>query len=115
MRKIGIDIVKVSRFTDFINDKRKYARILSEKEIAYFESISSPNRRLEFLAGRFAAKEAIIKAVSGSGISFDYNELSVLNDENGAPYLESEKLKDFEIMISLSHSETDAVAVAVCI
>lgn len=112
MKNIGIDIVKLERFRSFLENERKYSRILSEKERRIFESFTSPQRRLEYLAGRFAAKEAIIKAVSATGIRFDYVELSVLNDEKGAPYLESEKLKSFEILLSIAHTEDDAIAIA---
>lgn len=113
MKNIGIDIVKLERFRDFLENKKKCARILSEKEIAVFENISSTTRRLEYLAGRFAAKEAIIKAVSCLGIGFSYADLSILNDEKGAPFLECEKLSDHDIIISISHTGSDAVAVAV--
>lgn len=113
MKNIGIDLVKLERFRNFLENERKYSRILSEKERRVFEGFSSPKRRLEYLAGRFAAKEAIIKAVSGSGISFDYTDLSVLNDEKGAPYLESKKLKSFEILLSISHTDDDVIAIAI--
>jgi holo-[acyl-carrier protein] synthase len=113
MRNIGIDIEKISRFQDYLEDKRKYSRFLSQKEIEVFESFSSPKRRIEYLAGRFAAKEAIIKAVNKAQKSFSYADLSILNDEKGAPYLESKVLSEYEILLSLSHTDDDTIAIAV--
>ncbi len=56
---IGCDIVNINR----IKDPYKIARrILSEQEYEQFSNYSS-NRQKEFLAGRFAAREAIIKAL----------------------------------------------------
>ena len=56
---IGCDIVNIDR----IKDPYKIARrILSEQEYEQFSNYSS-NRQKEFLAGRFAAREAIIKAL----------------------------------------------------
>ena len=112
MKNIGIDIVKLERFRDFLGDRKKYGRILSEKEIAVFERFVSEKRRLEYLAGRFAAKEAVIKATSGLGRSFSFSDLSVLNDEKGAPYLDAQVFNDLEILLTISHTDTDAVAIA---
>ncbi|MDD4388693.1 MAG: 4'-phosphopantetheinyl transferase superfamily protein, partial [Bacilli bacterium] len=60
MRNIGIDIVENKRFNAFIDNPRKYSRILSAKEKDLFVQITNKSRKLEYLAGRFAAKEAVI-------------------------------------------------------
>jgi len=66
---IGTDIVRIQRLTDPLIKK-----ILSESEFKIYLSFSSEKRKKEFAAGRFAAKEALIKA-SGSFIPFDQIEV----------------------------------------
>ncbi|HOO74216.1 MAG TPA: 4'-phosphopantetheinyl transferase superfamily protein, partial [Tepiditoga sp.] len=54
---IGCDIVKIDRINEEISKK-----ILSSEELKIYLKIDSEKRKKEYLAGRFAAKEAIIKA-----------------------------------------------------
>ena len=84
---IGTDIVETNRIKILFNKNKKFkTRIFSTKEINYCES------RLDKIASyskRFAAKEAFAKALGvgiGKGISF--NEISVDNNKNGAPFIE---------------------------
>jgi len=62
------------------------------------------------LAGLFAAKEAVIKAVSPSTIFFE--DIEVFHTSQGAPYV-LVKGKVISMLISISHSNSVAVAVAV--
>lgn len=101
---IGIDLVENHRFDAFIDDYRKLKRILSLQEIEVFQTFTNNSRKLEYLASRFAAKEALIKA----GLQFNYSEVSILNHENGAPYVVGPFQVD--VMISLSHTEAMSVA-----
>ena len=112
MKNIGIDIVKNNRFQEMLNDSRKYSRILSEKEIEVFLSFSNNQRKLEYIASRFACKEAIFKVLNKTKFHFDFNKVSILNDESNAPYVLFEEKVDFEILISISHSEDDSIAIA---
>ncbi|MGL5506687.1 MAG: holo-ACP synthase, partial [Paraclostridium sp.] len=58
---IGIDIVEIDRIQEAVNkNKRFLEKLFTEKEIKYFES---KNFRIETIAGNFAAKEAISKAI----------------------------------------------------
>ncbi|HEY4579205.1 MAG TPA: holo-ACP synthase, partial [Savagea sp.] len=80
-----------------------------EKERSYYESLPNKRRTLEFLAGRFAAKEAFAKA-TGRGIGkLSFQDIEILNKTNGAPEM---KVHDYEgnIFVSISHSEAYAVA-----
>lgn len=99
--RIGTDIVKISR----LKDKESLAKkILSKKE---FEIYLSRANKEEFLAGRFAAKEAFMKAV-GKGLSTaPLNEIEVRYDDNGAPFI---FFKDKEYACSLSHDGEYAIA-----
>lgn len=105
MNKVGIDIVEIDRIKElkesFIN------HVLSSEEIKVFNKLSD-KRKIEYVAGRFAAKEAIIKCLSTIEIP-QMNDISVLNDESGRPYV---IYKDYEIEISISHEIHYAVAMA---
>tara|TARA_B110000971_G_scaffold219557_1_gene260945 strand:+ start:454 stop:843 length:390 start_codon:yes stop_codon:yes gene_type:complete len=84
---IGTDIVETNRIKILFNKNKKFkTRIFSTKEINYCES------KLDKIASyskRFAAKEAFAKAL-GVGISkgISFNEISVDNNKNGAPFIE---------------------------
>lgn len=96
---IGVDITKNERFQKLI-DEHKEARILSSKELKVYQEITSSHRKLEFLASRFASKEALFKA---SNIKFAMNNVSILNDEKGKPYVESPIFEN--VQISISHEK----------
>ena len=84
---IGTDIVDISRFKKLFNKNKKFKnRIFSEKEIKYCESRIN---KIASYSKRFAAKEAFSKAL-GLGISkgISFNEISVDNNKNGAPFIE---------------------------
>ncbi len=109
---IGIDIVEVSRISE-----RLAERILSEEEYFIWEK----NRKDEFLAGRFALKEAFFKAV-GTGIrDVRLNSISFLPDELGAIHMVENGVVDvlkkdhgFErIHVTLSHDGGVAVGLVV--
>ena len=84
---IGTDIVDISRIKKlFIKNKKLKSKIFSKKEIKYCESRLN---KIESYSKRFAAKEAFAKAL-GVGISkgISFNEISVINNKNGAPFIE---------------------------
>ena len=102
---IGIDIVDIERIEKMIKryGNRFLKRIFTEREIDY--AIKNKNSA-EHFAGRFAAKEAVIKA---SREALPMKEIEILNKENGEPFVE--KMKN--ILISISHEKKYAVAVAI--
>ncbi|HNZ50447.1 MAG TPA: 4'-phosphopantetheinyl transferase superfamily protein [Bacilli bacterium] len=112
MMNIGVDIVEIKRFSDIILNKNKYQKILSVQEIAIFEALASTRRQKEFIAGRFAAKEAIFKALNKFGITVTFPNVSIINGEaGGLSVLFSEPLP-YQVLVSISHSEENAVAMA---
>ena len=102
---IGCDIVAIKRIKKQKEDF--YKRILTPREqVIYLEFNEA--RKLEFLAGRFAAKEAIYKACNDTGV---LSNIEVLNDDSGKPYC---NIEGFKIHISISHEKEYAAAYAVC-
>lgn len=101
---IGIDILENER----INKKnKKYIidNLLSPKEQTALKSKRNSN---DFLCGRWAAKEAIYKALNPKSIN--YQEITILNDETGKPIVH---FQDYVIKLSISHEKNYTCAVAI--
>jgi holo-[acyl-carrier protein] synthase len=110
MRKIiGIDIAKINRFKN--KDRLFIERILSKKECEVFDSFNSKKRQIEYLASRFSVKEAYKKAYQVFEHSLNFNEISVLNTESGAPFIESPYRKEDSILVSISHEKKYVITV----
>ncbi len=109
MARIGVDIVFNSRFAEFVDDYKKLSRILSVEELEYYSTIKNEKRKLEYIASRFAAKEALFKA----GITENFNSISILNDETGKPVVICNSLKPIDI--SISHETEYSIAFVIII
>lgn len=107
---IGIDIVEIGRIQQLMEQNQKFIdRILTEEEKLIFSQLSN-GRKAEFLAGRFAAKEAYAKAFgTGIGGSLSFQDIKILNDEHGKPIVIS-KTDEHRVHVSISHSRDYAVA-----
>lgn len=115
----GTDIIEISRIRDSIEKSGDtFLNILfTPAEIEYCES--KKNAKYYHYAGRFAAKEAIYKAISQLlDYKFDisWHNSQVINDEYGNPKVEFlgiqiKKMKDIDI--SISHCKEYAVATVV--
>jgi holo-[acyl-carrier protein] synthase len=109
---IGIDLVELERIKLLI-DERFINRILSLEEQLQYKGITNKKSQLSFIGGRFAAKEAIFKAISkGDGFA-NYTDFSILNDENGKPYVSSKYLENKMIHITITHTDTYAMSYCV--
>lgn len=109
---IGVDIVEIERIRNVANRTQFIKKILSEEEIELYKAYQHPKRQLEFLAGRFAAKEAYSKAL-GTGIGeIGFSDISVVNDERGKPYIKCLD-QDQNLHVSITHSDDYAVAMVV--
>ena len=115
----GVDLIEIARIEEVIarHGKRYLDRIYTSAELEYC------GKRAESLAGRFAAKEAVSKAL-GSGIGdVDWKEIEILGDEQNAPTLilhgkAEQKAKDLgltEWSVSISHSQSHSVVFVVAI
>ncbi|HEX7469542.1 MAG TPA: holo-ACP synthase [Verrucomicrobiae bacterium] len=118
---IGIDIIEVARIQASFEKfgERFVNRILLPDEIAYCLSHKKP---APFLAVRFSAKEAISKAFgTGIGSQLSWQDMEVRRKESGEPFVilhgNGEKLFAARgakrLLISLSHTQNYATAVAV--
>lgn len=119
VKGIGIDIIEVERIRSAIEKYRdKFSgKIFTEEEVNY--SMSFKNREYVHLAARFAVKEAFSKAV-GTGITqgFKMKEVGIINKESGEPEIVlsgdlAEKYGKNKFHVSISHTETNAVAVVI--
>jgi holo-[acyl-carrier protein] synthase len=118
---VGIDIIEVKRIQASYEKfgERFLKRILHDNEIAYCLSHKMPG---PFLAVRFAAKEAISKAFgTGIGSQLSWQDMEVARRESGEPYVvlhgNGKKLMAERngrvVLISLSHTQEHATAVAI--
>ena len=108
---IGIDMVKIKKMKESIEKwgDNFVNRIFNPKEL---ENISDSKIYYQRLAARFAAKEAVIKAISKSH-PLALRDILILNKKNGAPYCELKKNINLEILLSITHIEDYAVATAI--
>ena len=113
---IGTDIIEISRIREAINRTSSFKRkVYTEKEIEYIEKKKEPYASY---AGRFAAKEAVSKAL-GTGVrGFSLNDVEILNDELGKPTVTLynnllNHAEDLKIQISISHSRKYAVSTVI--
>ncbi len=118
---VGVDIIEIARFQRSVErHPRLISRLFSEKEINLVGRVANPS--LKF-ASRFAAKEATWKAMSLGLGGVDFQEVEILKNSNGKPYVvlngrakdKFESLFGINIDLSISHTDTLAVAmVAIC-
>ena len=111
--EIGIDCVDISRFNQNISSKKNILRrIFTENEIQYCEK---KEKTPQHYSARFAGKEAIVKAFSCYDIRISLNKIEILNNKQGIPFANilENRLSNFDVKISLSHSRETAVAVAI--
>jgi len=110
---IGTDIESVSRFASIRSRNDRFLRtFLTPGEIDYCFSKESP---APHIASRFAAKEAVIKALSGLSVhDASFKDIEITNDEYGAPSVsvKFKKKMNIRVEVSLSHCEDKAVAIA---
>lgn len=110
----GVDNVELSRISAALERSQSFAkRVLTENELVKFDSFKSKTRQTEFLAGRWAAKEAYSKAY-GTGISsqLSMQDLEIENDKLGKPIFTKHPF-DGSCHLSISHSNLEAVAFVV--
>ena len=112
---LGLDVCEIARMEKMLKDDRFLSRFFTEAESAYIRSRGAG--AASSLAGHFAAREALGKALGG-GIDFDLKEAEICHAESGAPFYRvsgklKERIGDSRLFLSISHD--GGVAAAVCI
>ena len=111
---VGVDIVEIARIERAIDrwGRRFVNRVYTEAEREFCRG------RVSELAARFAAKEAVMKALGTGRREIGWREIEILPDRRGKPLIylhgrarsRAEKLGVLELDISLSHSRELAIA-----
>ncbi len=113
MQYVGIDIIEITRIEGLIKrwGKTFLQRVFTPAELKLYSNASS-------LAARFAAKEAVLKALGSCDRCISWQEIEILTEVNGKPSLtlsgkaklqaDASAINNFDV--SLSHSKEYAVA-----
>ena len=115
---IGVDLIEIQRIQESINQfgETFLRKIFTDTEIAYCRSRKNPTQHF---AARFAAKEAVSKALStGWTGEFEWRNVEVTNELSGKPNVilhgsTADVLKKSKVHLSLSHSDSSVAAFAI--
>ncbi|MFT5874761.1 MAG: holo-[acyl-carrier protein] synthase [Clostridium sp.] len=116
---VGTDIVEIGRIKNAIEANSRFLeKIFTSVELEYFKS---RNLRPEYVAGRFAAKEAVAKALGTGFRGFDFKDIEIDRTTLGKPIvilkgkakLIAKKEGQYNIHLSISHGQESAVAYAI--
>ncbi len=105
---VGIDIIQNSRLE---KGNQFILKFLSLKEYKIYSALDQ-QLQLEFVCGRWAAKEAIIKATNKK---YMYSEITILDDDLGKPKIFIEDAQTDKILISISHEKKYTIAFAIVV
>ena len=115
---IGIDIVEIKRISDAVKKNNRFLqKVFTNDELKYLEE---KKFRAQSVAGGFAAKEAVSKALGTGFRGFGLQDIQVLRDELGKPFVIltgkarsiAEAKGHYTIHLSISHSDNNAIAYA---
>lgn len=114
---IGVDIEDISRFLDYKSpaDSHFLNKIFTGTELDYCFSKENP---APHLAVRFAAKEALIKALGSLGVlKIRHTDIEICNDKNGVPVINfnNDSPHQYTSKVSLSHNKEHAVAFVIIV
>ncbi|MGT2743713.1 holo-ACP synthase [Streptococcus plurextorum] len=99
----GIDLQDISAIKRAFEKRQRFAdKLLTEAEKELFQTFSG-ERRYQFLAGRWAAKEAFAKALGTGLVGLSFQDIEILADDKGAPKVTRSPFEG-KIHLSISHS-----------
>lgn len=119
---LGFDLVEIQRMEKLMEDKDSLflQKLLTVKELEQLAQYSGTHRRAEWVAGRFAAKEALFKALgTGIGGTPGVLDVEILANPSGRPILivsplfENHLKQEAAYQLSITHTETTAGAVVI--
>lgn len=107
---LGLDIVELDRIGEIMERNPRFIhRVLTVNEQNRLSQLSE-TRKVEYVAGRFAVKEAFSKALgTGIGERLSFLDIEVLNDELGKPVLNQNVIKH-PVHVTITHSKQFAAA-----
>ncbi|MHA1768591.1 MAG: holo-ACP synthase [Candidatus Thorarchaeota archaeon] len=106
---IGADIVEIERFRFLESNAPFIRKVFSEREQEYCCSYSTP---APHFATTFAGKEAVVKAI-GDRSSVMIQDVEIVRENDGRPEVRFREDIPLSVIVSLSHSQNYAVAVAI--
>ncbi|MDO4198424.1 MAG: holo-ACP synthase [Erysipelotrichaceae bacterium] len=125
IKGIGVDMVYIPEIRHFLEDEKLASSFISHTFTpSEVNACKSHNDPAEYYATRFAAKEAVYKAIAhlNDNINFDFRKIETLNHSDGAPYiniieelkdiLESSDISSLHISITTEHDYVTAFVVA---
>src|SRR5699024_2400965 len=111
IKGIGIDSIELDRIEKAVLKNNRFpARVLTNKELNIYEDFSTEKRKVEFLAGRCAVKEACDKALGTGKWQISCQDIEVLPNDAGSPCLSVSTFDREKIFVSISQSKAYAVA-----
>ncbi|MGE7841710.1 holo-ACP synthase [Lysinibacillus sp. NPDC093712] len=121
---LGLDLIDLTRITQLLerNNSGLEKLFFTDLEREQFEKIKNTKRKIEWVAGRMAAKEAFVKAVgTGFAKNVGFQEIEILSNPLGKPevkYLKPIELifpayHSVEFFLTITHSQLSAGAIVV--
>lgn len=116
---VGTDIVEINRIREAIEKNSLFLqKVYTQNEIEY---LKSRNLRPEYAAGRFAAKEAVSKALGTGFMQFSIRDIEIDRNVKGKPVVIlkgkakqiASKFGNYKMHLSISHSKENAIAYAI--
>ncbi|MDD4797335.1 MAG: holo-ACP synthase [Eubacteriales bacterium] len=116
IKGVGIDMVPLAQMQRQLPHEHFIRRVFTADERAMFDR--EPHRRLARMAGNFAVKEALSKALGTGLAGCPLGDVSVLRNESGAPYVQAagraaQKLSELgatKIWVSITNTQDMAIA-----
>lgn len=110
---VGTDIIEVKRIEKAFENDNFANTVFTDKEIEYCESKKAS--KYQHYAARFAAKEAVFKAISKyleDKYAISWKNVEIINDKNGKPHVNliDVNIKCADIDVSISHLKDYAIA-----
>ena len=113
---VGVDIVEIRRINEAMTKHVNFIdKMFSKNEIEY---LKSRNLRAQFVAGRFAAKEAVAKALGTGFRGFNFKDIVIDRNALGKPLVVlkgkartlANKYGEYKFHLSISHERENAIA-----
>ncbi len=109
MLSIGRDIIKIDRIKSIYKDSKFINKVFTSSEVEYCNKYKEPYIHL---SGKYAAKEAVKKALLSAKIvkTIQLSDIEVLNNRDKSPYIKLVNVNNIKCNVSVSHDGDYAVA-----